>query len=394
MRKTLVKGIAGGLLWLVIAALMAVIYAPAFLDRIYYHGPHSSHYDGAHFANPDGDIEFPVPPGERRGNLFWRFILGRADRPAWPEHVMVSPAKPPARVTVASAMRATWVGHATVLVQAGGVNILTDPQWSDYASPFPPLGPQRVAAPGVRFDDLPKIDIVVVSHNHYDHMDLPTLKRLWQRDRPLVVTSLGNDTILRGAGIDAVALDWGGVARAAQGAAKVHVVRNQHWSSRWGRDRNRALWSAFLIETRAGNIFFAGDTGAGDMRWADEARRYGPIRLALIPIGAFRFYPGQMDTGSHIGPRQAVEIFGRLGAAQAIPIHWGTFRLSNEAYFTPPKMLALYTRCAGLSRDAFRPLRIGEQMDVAARPLAAGPQASAPARADCAPGSAALARLP
>lgn len=378
------------LLWLVIAGLLAVVYAPAFLDRIYYHGPESGHYDGAHFANPDGDIEFPTPPGERRSNMFWRFLLGRTDRPPWPEHVAVSPTTPPARVAGAGQMRATWVGHATVLVQAAGLNILTDPQWSDFASPFPPFGPRRVAAPGVRFEDLPKIDIVLVSHNHYDHMDLPTLKRLWERDRPLIVTSLGNDTILRGAGVSAQALDWG--KSAARGGARVHVVRNHHWSSRWGRDRNRALWSAFLIETAAGNIFFAGDTGMGDGQWPREARRFGPIRLALIPIGAFRFYPGQMETGSHIGPEQAVEVFRRLGAVQAVPIHWGTFRLSSEAYDTPPKMLEIYARCAGLNDDAFRARGIGQGVDVARVPQPpVAPNAAA--LADCRPESVALQRL-
>ncbi|MFO1261121.1 MAG: MBL fold metallo-hydrolase [Sphingomonadaceae bacterium] len=374
------------MLWVLTLAALAVVFVPAFLDRIYYEGPPTGHYDGAHFENPDGTIEFPTPPGERRGNLFWRFILGRQDRPPWPEHIAVTPTKPPARVSAPQAMRATWVGHASVLIQAGGLNILTDPQWSDTAGPLG-FGPRRVAQPGVRFEDLPKIDIVVVSHNHYDHMDLPTLKRLWDRDRPLIVTSLGNDTILRGVGIEAQALDWGGVAW--RGGAKVHVVRNHHWSSRWGRDRNRALWSAFLIETRAGNIFFAGDTGAGDLKWTDEARTYGPIRLALIPIGAFRFYPGQMQTSSHIGPEQAVEVYRRLGAAQAIPIHWGTFRLSNEAYNTPPQMLGIYARCAGLKDDAFRPRRIGEELDVIAAPLPTiGPDAKA--LADCKPGSAAL----
>ncbi len=378
------------LLWLAIAGLLAVVFAPAFLDRIYYEGPHSDHYDGARFENPDGVIDFPVPPGQHRGNIFWRFLLGRQDRPPWPEHVAVAQTRSPARVAAPGAMRATWVGHATVLVQAAGLNILTDPQWSDYASPFPGVGPKRVAAPGIAFEHLPKIDIVVVSHNHYDHMDLPTLKRLWDRDRPLIVTSLGNDTILRNAGIEARSLDWGGAA--ARGGAKVHVIRNHHWSSRWGRDRNRALWSAFLIETAAGNVFFAGDTGMGDGQWPLEARRYGPVRLALIPIGAFRFYPGQMQTDSHIGPEQAVEMFGKLAPAQAIPIHWGTFRLSNEARDTPPKMQQIYMRCSGHDPASFRPLAIGEEIDVQEKALPARKPTPADL-ADCRPGSRALSAL-
>lgn len=389
MIAQLPKWLGAGLLWLIVLALLTIIYAPAFLDRIYYEGPVSDHYDGQRFENPDGGIEFPVPPGEQRGNLFYRFLFGRQDRPDWPEQVAVKRTKPPVRVE-GMEMRATWIGHATVLIQTAGLNILTDPIWSDYASPFPGVGPKRVAQPGVAFDNLPKIDIVIVSHDHYDHMDLPTLKRLWRRDRPLIVTSLGNDAILRSAGIEARALDWGATVQ-ARGAA-IHVLRNHHWSSRWGRDRNRALWSAFLIETKSGNIFFAGDTGKGDGRWPLAALKYGPVRLALIPIGAFRFYPGQNWSGAHIGPEQAAELYDQLAPAMAIPIHWGTFRLSNEAYRTPPDMLAIYMRCRGTGLSPFRDHAIGEQIDVPRASFRTGP-VSAQALKDCAPGSAALAAL-
>ncbi|HEX8555750.1 MAG TPA: MBL fold metallo-hydrolase, partial [Sphingomonas sp.] len=261
-----------------------------------------------------------------------------------------------------------------------GLNILTDPVWSDTAGPFG-FGPKRVAKPGIAFDDLPRIDLIVVSHNHYDHMDLATLKRLWDRDRPRIVTSLGNDAILRAAGIGARAVDWGGHLYLVDGKLtdvpppiacapddgfcaypSVTVVRNHHWGSRWFADRNRALWSAFVIRTRAGAIFFAGDTGLGDGQWPAEAARMGPIRLAIIPIGAFRFQPGQMSSGSHIGPVQAVEVFRGTGATTGIPIHWGTFRLSYEGYTTPPQLLGAATRCAGVS--GFDPVQIGRAVEV------------------------------
>lgn len=379
--KTIARGIGVALLFLIVALCLAVTIVPAFLDRIYYRGPASGHYDGAHFFNPDGAIDIPAPPGASRQGFIARWLLGADDRPRWPDAVAVKPARP-APFAAPRGMVATWVGHATVLVQAAGLNILTDPIWSDYASPFPPLGPKRVAQPGIRFDDLPRIDLILLSHNHYDHMDLPTLRRLWERDRPKIVTSLGNDTILKNAGIPAVALDWGGSVSGAalNGLApqaviqcgayehcpdyRVHVTRNHHWGSRWGTDRNRALWSSFVVETRAGNIFFAGDTGAGDMGWPIQARRYGPIRLALIPIGAFRFWKGQMQSDAHIGPVQAVEVFRRLGASTAIPVHWGTFRLSYEKWDTPPKMLELALRCAGIPRDRFAPVRIGQRVMV------------------------------
>ena len=377
----IISGAGVALLFLVIALCLAITIVPPFLDRIYYQGPVSRHFDGAHFFNPDGEIEFSPPPGSSRQSFAMRWLLGADERPPWPDAVAVKPSRP-APFAAPRGMTATWVGHATVLVQAAGLNILTDPIWSDYASPLPPFGPRRVAQPGIRFEDLPKIDLVVVSHNHYDHLDIPTLKRLWERDRPKIITSLGNDTILKREGIPAVALDWG---QSISGAAlnglgsdtviqcenyehcpdyRVHVIRNHHWSSRWGTDRNRALWSSFVIATRAGNIFFAGDTGAGDMAWPEEAARLGPIRLAMIPIGAFRFWPGQMESDSHIGPQRAVSVFEKLGASTAIPIHWGTFRLSFERWSTPPRMLELYLRCAGIDRARFAPLRVGQSIAV------------------------------
>ncbi len=364
------------LLWLATLALLAVVIVPRFLDRRYYEGPASAHFDGQRFFNPDGEDTVRLPSGGGRGGFLWRQATGRDGRPDWPTQVAVTPAKPAARIA-GNAMVATWVGHATVLVQTAGLNILTDPVWSTRAGPFG-FGPKRVAAPGVALADLPKIDLIVVSHNHYDHLDLATLKRLWDRDRPLIVTGLGNGALMRSAGIDAVELDWrnaavltdAGVEVEGHGPprcdpfgacprdrATVFVTRNHHWSSRWFTDRNRALWSSFVIRTGSGNIFFAGDTGFGDGRWPSEAAKFGTPRLAILPIGAFRFEPGQMGTGSHIGPIDAVEVYRRLGAQTAIPIHWGTFRLSYEAYDTPPRLLAAATRCTG--QQGFAPVAIG-----------------------------------
>jgi L-ascorbate metabolism protein UlaG (beta-lactamase superfamily) len=196
-------------------------------------------------------------------------------------------------------------------------------------------------------------------------MDVATLKRLWDRDKPLIVSSLGNDTVLKAAGVDAKALEWGGRVTVKPGVDVV-VNRNHHWSSRFGVDRNRALWSSFVITLPGGNLFFAGDTGFGDGNWPVEARKLGPVRLALIPIGAFRFAPGMMDTGSHIGPHQAVEVFRRLGASQAIAMHWGTFQLSNEARDTPQTMLAEVMKCHGLNPALFSARTAGEPVIVAA----------------------------
>ena len=356
-----VRKVAGGIgtvfLFLIVLLCLAITIVPHFLDARYYRGPVSGHFDGTRFFNPDGDDDAVAPPsgGQPRANFLLRYILGNDGRPAWPDHVVIHPVAPPARVE-GDAMLATWVGHATVLVQTQGINILTDPVWSRTVGPRG-IGPGRVAEPGIAFDTLPKIDVVLVSHDHYDHMDLVTLKKLWNRDTPIIVTSLGNDSVIGQAGIGARALDWDGRIAIKPGV-EIVVTRNHHWGSRWGSDRNRALWSSFVVRLPGGNVFFAGDTGAGDLKWADEAARYGPVRLALVPIGAFRFAPGQMAAGSHIGPIDAAEVYRRLGASTGIGIHWGTFRLSYEGYDTPPRLLAAVTKVRGVRGFGTVPLGV------------------------------------
>src|SRR3954468_23923113 len=276
--RILLRRAGAFLLFLLVALCFAPTLVPPFLDRIYYEGPVSDHFDGRHFFNPASPAPGRIDP--RR--FFNRWAGG--ERATWPDGVPVHQSVPPPRVA-GREMLVTWIGHSTVLIQTEGLNILTDPIWSERASPFWFIGPKRVRAPGVRFEDLPRIDIVLVSHDHYAHMDLPTLRRLWDRDRPLIVTSLGNDAILRSAGIASRALDWGGALRA--GPAQVIVERVHHWGSRWGTDRNRALWSGFTVATPAGKIFCAGDPGFGGGAWASEAGRHGPYRLAILPIGAY-----------------------------------------------------------------------------------------------------------
>ncbi len=352
--------VATVLLFVVVALGLAITIVPQFLDRIYYRGPKSDHFDGQRFFNPDGDADtqMPVPHGSRT-RFLWNQLTGRDGRPAWPKQVAVTPTKPPARVE-GERMLVTWIGHATVLIQTQGLNILTDPVWSDRTGPFG-IGPKRVTAPGVRFEDLPPIDVVLVSHNHYDHMDLPTLRRLVVRDHPRIVTSLGNDTVI--AQPNTITLDWGD-AVAIKPGVEVIAVRAHHWGTRYSTDRNRALWSGFVLKLPSGgNVYFTGDTGMGDGKWPAEAASHGPIRLALIPIGAFRFVPGQMEIGSHIGPVDAVEVYRRTGAARAIAVHWGTFRLSYEARDTPPKLLAEVMRCTG--QHGFAAVGVGEAVEVA-----------------------------
>ena len=359
MRK-LPKRIGTGILFLVVALSLAPFLVPPFLDRIYYEGPPSDHYDGERFFNPGFPPEARRPPSR----FFSRWTRG-GERVEWPNRVPVRPTVPPRRVE-GEEMRVTWIGHATVLVQTHGLNILTDPVWSERTSPFSFIGPRRVRAPGVRFDDLPPIDLVLVSHNHYDHLDVATLRRLQRRDWPLIVTSLGNDALLRSHGIDATARDWGGRTRA--GPAEIVVERVHHWSARWDADRNRALWSGFTVKLPGGNVFFAGDTGWGDGSWVREAALNGPFRLALLPIGAYE--PRDFMRGSHVDPAEAVRIFGILDPVMALGVHWGTVQLTFEPIGDPPRRLAALRRARGIADGRFVATEVGRTFSVPPLPAA------------------------
>jgi L-ascorbate metabolism protein UlaG (beta-lactamase superfamily) len=257
---------------------------------------------------------------------------------------------PDARV---AGLRATIVGHASVLIQAGNLNILTDPVWSDRASPLRFAGPRRVWAPGVAFGCLPPIDAVLLSHNHYDHMDLATLRRLNIEHRPLMVTPLGNDAILRRAipGVRAVAGDWWDCIDIGKGGV-VTIVPAYHWSARTGRDRRMALWSGFMVSTGGGRAYFAGDTGYGDGRIFHEVRRrIGRPDLALIPIGAYA--PRWFMSAQHTDPHEAVKILEDLEAARAVGVHWGVFRLTDERRGEPPELLREALTRRGIAESLF-----------------------------------------
>jgi L-ascorbate metabolism protein UlaG (beta-lactamase superfamily) len=309
----------------------------------YYSGLPSDHFDGLRFFNPDHaetDRGF-------RDLLRWKL----KERPAaWPRSVPVRQTVPDAHV---AGVRATIVGHASALIQAGGLNVLTDPVWSERASPFPFAGPRRVWAPGIAFEALPRIDAVLLSHNHYDHMDIATLRRLNLEHRPLNVTSLGNDAILRRAipGIQVVAGDWWDRIDIGKGG-DVTIVPAYHWSARTGRDRRMALWSGFMLSTGGGRVHFAGDTGYGNGHIFREVRqRIGRPDLALIPIGAYA--PRWFMSAQHTDPNEAVQILEDLEAARAVGIHWGVFRLTDERRDEPPALLLEALERRGIAENLF-----------------------------------------
>jgi L-ascorbate metabolism protein UlaG (beta-lactamase superfamily) len=309
----------------------------------YYSGLPSDHFDGLRFWNPGHEGTDRAV----RDILRWKLKESRA---VWPRSIPVRQAIPDARV---AGLRATIVGHASVLIQAGGFNVLTDPVWSERASPVPFAGPRRVSPPGIAFEALPEIDTVLLSHNHYDHMDMATLRRLNARYRPLVVTPLGNDVILRRAipDLKVISGDWWECIDIGKGG-EVTIVPAYHWSARTGRDRRMALWSGFMLSTGGGNAYFAGDTGYGDGRiFREMRRRTGRPDLALIPIGAYA--PRWFMRSQHTDPSEAAKIMEDLEAALAVGIHWGVFQLTDERRDEPRELLVEAVARRGIGEDLF-----------------------------------------
>jgi N-acyl-phosphatidylethanolamine-hydrolysing phospholipase D len=251
----------------------------------------------------------------------------------------------------------TWIGHATLLVQMDHVTFLTDPTWSDKASPVSFAGPRRFVAPGIAIDDLPPIDFVVVSHNHYDHLDLATLEALAARDPATrFFVPLANGELLRDSGIVNVEeLDWG-ETREHEGVT-VHCLPVQHWSQRGLGDRNRSLWSSWAVTGPERRFYFAGDTGYFD-GFVRIAGALGPFDLAAVPIGAYE--PVAMMQAAHLNPEEAVQSALDLRARRAVAMHYGTFDLSDEPLDEPPRRFRKAAAATTLGEDGAWVLRIGE----------------------------------
>jgi L-ascorbate metabolism protein UlaG (beta-lactamase superfamily) len=312
--------------------------------------PVSDHFDGRRFFNPTG----------AHGQSFWalpRLFLTK--RTPWPRRVPVQPRRPP-QLSDPGEVIVTSIGHATFLIQTSAGNLLTDPMYSERASPWRFAGPRRVAAPGVEFNDLPPIDLVLLSHNHYDHCDMPTLRSLEQRFRPRLITPLGNGRLLRSAGVHRVEeLDWW--QQAPPASPHITLVPAQHFSARGPLDRNRALWGGFIIETGRHRIFFAGDSGyAGHFR--DIRQRFAPIDLALLPIGAYE--PRWFMKDVHMNPAEAVQAHLDLGATRSVGMHFGTFQLTTEGISDPVKELEEALQAEEVPSSWFQVLDFGESLRI------------------------------
>ncbi len=326
----------------------------------------SDHFDGDRYFNPDLTSDRREEPrwGFWRGLRYW---VSMVDWPEWPAFKEFPPTPPPPARVPKGTLRITSIGHSTFLIQMDGLNILTDPIWSDRCSPVSWAGPRRHSRPGLALEDLPPIDAVLVSHNHYDHLDLPTLKKLAEKNTPLALTPLGNGTLIRGAGIPAVdELDWWQSARLSSDLT-VTVVPSQHFSSRTLWDRNQALWGGFVLSGPSGNVYFSGDTGYGP-HFREIGGRFSPIKVALLPISPFRMKSSNPSSAGHhlplhMGPEEAVQACLDLGAGNSVAAHFQVFQLGADKFDDSVRGLAQALKERDLKPDTFLVLKPGQAKD-------------------------------
>jgi L-ascorbate metabolism protein UlaG (beta-lactamase superfamily) len=289
-------------------------------------------------------------------------VRGAQPRSVWPKHA--SPTRTPSLpATIApGTVAVTWIGHSTFLLQLPGVTVLTDPVFASHAGPFGRLGPRRVRPPALRLDQLPTIDLILLSHNHYDHLDLNALRWLSREWRPLIVTTLGNRTSLQTRGVgNIVELDWW---QSHRPSADLDIVCTpaQHFSARTLWDRNQTLWGGFVLATAAGSIYVAGDSGwCGS--FSEIGARLGPFGLALIPIGAYE--PRWFMQAVHMNPDEAVRAHLAVHARQSIAMHFGTFQLTDEAIDAPLEALVDARTAHGVAAADFAVLDTGETRVIA-----------------------------
>lgn len=340
-----------------IAILLSALLPVACALKPAWNGPVSDHFDGARFHNAE--------PFDKGAFDLIRFAFTR-EPGEWTRDLTPSLQPPPLPWVGEGILRATVINHASVLIQADGLNLLTDPIWSERASPLSWAGPRRFVAPGLRFEDLPAIAAVLISHDHYDHLDLPTLQRLQAEHDPLFLVGLGEGGTLRAAGIGKVVeLDWW-QSHVLPNGHKVWGAPAVHWTGRWPWGRNRSLWMSWVLETAAGPVYFAGDTGYGP-QFTAARERFGPMRLALLPIGAYA--PRWLTAYQHMDPIESVRAFGDLQAEAALGIHFGTFELSDDGQRQPVEDLAHARAAAGVAEARFQAPVFGAGYDFGPLPV-------------------------
>ncbi len=316
------------MMWLIGAAaflMLLIITLGYFFSQPGYKGSASTHFNGTTFQNINN-----VPDKGFFDAMKWYFTRNQGEWNELSESEITFAKKPAERVH--NSLVITYVNHATFLIQTDGLNILTDPVWSNRVSPFSFAGPKRMRPPGVKFEDLPPIDLVIISHNHYDHLDLSTLKKLDNRFNPLIAVPLGVDELLKKEGFkQTVALDWWESHEISE-QLKINFVPAQHFSARGLFDRNKTLWGGYVLNTSSGNVYFAGDTGYGDF-FSEIGARFKPIKVGLIPIGTYkpRWFMGPI----HVDPAEAIQAHKDVGAEISFGMHFGTFPLADDGMKEP-----------------------------------------------------------
>ena len=331
----------------------------------------SDHFNGTQYFNP-GDPEFTnQAPGQEKKRIgsrwFWHWLLGN-DWPEWPALKNVNPGPPPEKRLKKGVIRVTPIGHSTFLIQMDGVNILTDPIWSERCSPVSWAGPKRHMAPGIRFEDMPPIDVILLSHNHYDHLDLPTLSRFADKGTGRAIVPMGNPGLVRKSGIPVVdELEWWQSVQLSP-EVTITLVPARHFSLRTLWDRNKALWAGFVISGPSGSIYYAGDTGYGP-HFREIKRRFGPIKIAILPISPFR--PQQAEQllqvnryTVHMGPEEAVRAHLDLNAQLSIAAHFQVFQLGFDGFDDAVNGLKSALHERNLKSDVFIAPTPGEAIDV------------------------------
>jgi L-ascorbate metabolism protein UlaG (beta-lactamase superfamily) len=325
-------------------------------------GPVTDHFDGQRFFTPG------VTKSSSPAAYLWRRLTNPP--PDWPSTTpapaQVAPI--PAQVS-ANEARVTYIGHATLLIQVAGMNILTDPVWSQRASVVQWLGPKRVAQPALPLEQLPKIDVVLISHDHYDHLDVPTLKQIDNLHRPRVIAPLGLRKLLASTmpQSEVSEHDWGERVQVNQ-AVLVHVEPMAHGSGRTPFDQMQTLWAAFVIEAAGLKIYHVGDTGyAAGRFFRQAAQRHGPIDLAILPIGAYE--PIDFMADSHMSPAEAVQALIDSGARQGLAHHFDTFQLGFEHFGHAAEELKFALDNKKIPSGNFIAPRLGESIVVVRRLL-------------------------
>lgn len=300
------------------------------LSKSYYKGPKSDHFDGKYFFNPN--FKHDISKKSIFDLFKWKFFKKKKNSISWPKNIPLKDYPIPPRNIFGSEISVTNIGHATFLIQVDGLNILTDPIWAERASPFSFLGPKRVVKPGVEFEKLPKIDVVWISHNHYDHLDLKTLQKLWQVHKPRIIVPLGTNTsiIYFDKKIEVESYDWHDEIEISK-TVKFHLEPSNHWSARHILDQRKALWSALVIETSAGNIYFAGDTCYDNgINFQNAKNKFEKFSLAILPMGAYE--PRWFMKHVHMNPEDFILAHIDLGMPVTIPCHYDVFKLTDENY--------------------------------------------------------------